>query len=102
MTSDLTGIIDKIITNAPDALLVVAQIIPLGYGTNGVLKAYNQSIPGIVQARAAVGKHIMLVDLYTGSTAASMLGLDSIHPNSTGYQFMADHWYAVIGSLLPQ
>ena len=102
MTSDLTGLVDKIITNAPDALLVVAQIIPLGYGTNDVIKAYNQSLPGIVQARATAGKHIMLLDMYTGFTPSSMLGSDNIHPNSTGYKFMADHWYTAIGSLLPQ
>ena len=101
MMSDLTGLIDKIIADAPDALLVVAQIIPLGYGTNAVIKAYNQAIPGIVQQHAAAGKHITLVDMYTGFNTSTMLGSDSIHPNSTGYKFMADHWYSVIGSLLP-
>lgn len=102
MTSDLTGLLDKIITNAPNALLVVAQIIPLGYGTNDVIKAYNQAIPGIVQQRAAAGKHVALVDMYTGFNTSTMLGSDSIHPNSTGYKFMADHWYSLIGSLLPK
>jgi lysophospholipase L1-like esterase len=101
MTSDLGGLIDKMIANAPDALLVVAQIIPLGYGTNDVIKTYNQSIPGLVQTRASAGKHIVLVDMYTGFTASSMLGSDSIHPNAAGYKFMADHWYAAIGSHLP-
>jgi lysophospholipase L1-like esterase len=102
MTSDLSGLLDKIVANAPDALLVVAQIIPLGYGTNDVIKAYNQAIPGLVQPRAAAGKHIVLLDMYTGFTPSSMLGSDNIHPNSTGYKFMADHWYSVIGSLLPK
>ncbi len=102
MTSDLTGLLDKIIANAPDALLVVAQIIPLGYGTNDVIKAYNQAIPGVVQQRAAAGKHIVPVDMYTAFNTSTMLGSDSIHPNSTGYQFMADHWYSVIGPLLPK
>jgi lysophospholipase L1-like esterase len=102
MTNDLTGLLDKIITNAPDALLVVAQIIPLGYGTNDVIKAYNQAIPGIVQQRAAAGKHVALVDMYTGFNASTMLGSDSIHPNTTGYKFMADQWYSAIGSLLPK
>jgi len=102
MTSDLSGFLDKLIANAPDALLVVAQIIPLGYGTNDVIKAYNQAIPGLVQQRAAAGKHVVLLDMYTGFTTSTMLGSDSIHPNSTGYKFMADHWYAAIGSLLPK
>jgi len=102
MTSDLTGLLDKLIADAPDALLVVAQIIPLGYGTNAVIKAYNQALPGIVQQRAAAGKHIALVDMYTGFNTSTMLGSDSIHPNTTGYTFMAAHWYSVIGSLLPK
>jgi hypothetical protein len=101
MTSDLSGLLDKLITNAPDALLVVAQIIPLGYGTNSVIQAYNQSIPGLVQQRANAGKHITIVDMYTGFTTSTMIGSDSVHPNTTGYKFMADHWYSVIGSLLP-
>ena len=101
MTSDLSGLLDKLITNAPDALLVVAQIIPLGYGTNSVIQAYNQSIPGLVQQRANAGKHITIVDMYTGFTTSTMISSDSVHPNTTGYKFMADHWYSVIGSLLP-
>ncbi len=101
MTSDLSGLIDKLITNAPDAYLVVAQIIPLGYGTNAVIKTYNQSIPGLVQQRANAGKHITFVDMYTGFNASTMLGSDSVHPNTAGYKFMADRWYSVIGSLLP-
>jgi lysophospholipase L1-like esterase len=102
MTADLSGFLDKIITNAPDAYLVVAQIIPLGYGDNANIKTYNQSIPGLVQQRANAGKHIALVDMFTGFTPSSMLGSDNIHPNSAGYKFMADHWYSAIGPLLPQ
>jgi lysophospholipase L1-like esterase len=102
MTSDLAGLLDKLIANAPDALVVVAQIIPLGYGTNSVIQAYNQSIPGLVQQRAAAGKHVVLVDMFTGFNTSTMLGSDSIHPNSTGYQLMASRWYAAIGPLLPK
>ncbi len=102
MSTDLSGLIDKIITNAPNALIVVAQIIPLGYGTNSVIKAYNQTIPGIVQQRATAGKHIAMVDMYTGFAPTSMLGTDNIHPNTSGYKFMADHWYSMIGPLLPK
>jgi lysophospholipase L1-like esterase len=101
MTSDLAGLLDKIIAGAPNAYIVVAQIIPLGYGTNDVIKAYNQSIPGLVQQRATAGKHITIVDMFTSFSPSTMLGPDSIHPNSAGYKFMADHWYAVVGTLLP-
>jgi hypothetical protein len=101
MISDLRELLDKVISNAPNASILVAQIIPLGYGTNDVIKAYNQAIPGVVQERAAAGKHIALVDMYTGFNAATMLGADKIHPNTAGYKFMADRWYAAIGPLLP-
>jgi lysophospholipase L1-like esterase len=102
MINDLKGLLDKIITNAPDALIVVAQIIPLGYGTNDVIRTYNQAIPGVVQERAAAGRHIVLVDMYTGFTTSTMIGSDSVHPNGAGYKFMADRWYSAIGSYLPE
>src|ERR1044071_4685017 len=102
MANDLSGLLDKITTNAPNALLVVAQIIPLGYGTNDVIKAYNQAIPGLVQQRVAAGKHVILVDMFTGFTPSSMLGSDNIHPTATGYKFMADHWFSAIAALLPK
>jgi lysophospholipase L1-like esterase len=102
MSSDLGGLLDKVIINAPDALPVVAQIIPLGYGTNDVIKAYNQTIPNLVQQRASAGKHITILDMYTGFTPSAILGSDNIHPNSAGYKFMADRWYSAIGSLLPK
>ena len=76
----LAGLLDKIIANAPDALLVVSQIIPLGYGTNNVIKTYNQALPGLVQQRAAAGKHVTLVDMYTGFNTSTMLGSDSDSP----------------------
>jgi lysophospholipase L1-like esterase len=102
MAEDLAGLLDEIIAEAPDAYVVVAQIIPLGYGDNRVIQNYNQAIPGIVEERASAGKHVTTVDMYTGFTPSTMLGTDNIHPNSAGYAFMADHWYSVIGTLLPE
>jgi len=99
---DLTGLIDSLITNAPDALLVVAQIIPLGYGDNKATQDYNKGIPALVQQRASAGKHIILVNQYDGFTASSMIGSDLVHPNHAGYQAMANKWYAAIGPLLPK
>jgi len=102
MTSDLSGLVDKLTTNAPNALLVVAQIIPLGYGNNSVINSYNQALPAIVQERVATGKHIALVDMNTGFSASTMLGSDKVHPNTAGYTFMAGRWYAAIKDLLPK
>jgi lysophospholipase L1-like esterase len=103
METDLQGLLDKLFTSAPNALVVLAQIIPLGYDpTNAVIRAYNQALPGIVQARTAAGKHILLVDMNTGFSVTTMYGADKIHPNTAGYKVMADRWYAGIAALLPR
>lgn len=103
MESDLEGLLDKLFTNAPNALVVLAQIIPLGYDpTNAVVRAYNQALPGIVQARAVAGKHVMLVDMNTDFSVSTMYGADKIHPNTAGYKVIADRWYAAISALLPK
>ena len=47
-----------------------------------------------------MGKHIIMVDLFTGFMTSSMLAGDGIHPNQTGYNFMGDGWYGAISSYL--
>jgi lysophospholipase L1-like esterase len=100
MADRLAALMDKIIAAAPDALLVVAKITPVSWA-NAVINAYNDALPGLIQTRAAAGKHVLLADMNAGFTSA-MIGSDGIHPNNTGYKFMADRWYSVIGSLLPK
>jgi len=103
-TDQLGALIDQIIRDAPDALLVVAQITPLGSATNGV-QPYNAAIPAIVKQRADAGKHVLLVNMFSAFTAAnanvSALLADGVHPNDTGYGIMAQTWYDAIESVLP-
>jgi lysophospholipase L1-like esterase len=94
-------LVDKLTGAAPNALLVVAQITPVSWASS-VVKAYNDAIPGLVQTRAAAGKHLLVADMNTGFISATMLSSDNLHPNNAGYKFMASRWYAVVGSLLPQ
>jgi lysophospholipase L1-like esterase len=58
-----------------------------------------------VQARAAAGKHIALVDMYAAFTAnasyKTALMNDDLHPKDTGYVLMAQTWYAAIKAFLP-
>jgi lysophospholipase L1-like esterase len=53
-----------------------------------------------VQARVAKGQHLAVVDMSKMPTAN--LNSDSLHPNDTGYAFMANVWYAAIQSYLPK
>ena len=101
MSSRLDALVTKVTSNAPDALVVVAQIIPLSWA-NTVINDYNNSLPGIVQKHVANGEHVALVDMNTGFNSSTMMSSDSIHPNITGYKFMADRWYAVLSPLLPK
>jgi len=102
----LGALLDKIITDAPDALLAVAQIIPTTTpNTNTRVQTYNAALSGLVRARAAAGKHVILVDMFTpfNSTPnfASALMNDNLHPKDAGYVVMAQTWYDAIEELLP-
>ena len=102
----LAGLIDQITEAEPEALVVVAQITPLGgfFPNNGV-DEYNAAIPGIVQERVDAGKHVLLVNQFEPIAAnpnfVQQLVPDNIHPNEAGYALMGDTWYAAIESVLP-
>jgi lysophospholipase L1-like esterase len=93
----LDALIDRLVTNVPDALIVVATIPPLSFGGNGI-ESYNAAIPARVEARAAAGEHVLLVDVFTGFPT-SELG-DGVHPNQRGYERIAGVWYEAIADVL--
>ena len=96
----LSSAVDSLITEFPDALIVVAKIIPYPSQAANV-KLINNSIPAMVQAKVAAGKHVIMVDLNTGFQTSTMLAGDGVHPNQTGYDWMGDGWYGAVGSLFP-
>jgi len=100
MSTRLEALLDKIAQASPTTLIVLAQITPLGYA-NSALTAYNAKIPGIVQAHAAKGQHIIGVDMSKMPVPAD-IGSDNVHPNDQGYAYMAGVWYAALKNLLPQ
>jgi lysophospholipase L1-like esterase len=102
----LAGLLDQITDAAPDALVVVARITPLGaqFPNNGV-EQYNAAIPAIVEERVSAGKHLIVVDQFTpiASTPNFVAQLlpDNIHPNAAGYALMGETWYGAIETFLP-
>ena len=86
--ANLGKLLDKLIAGMPNALIVVAKIIPLQSGASAVT-TYNNAIPGVVQTRVAAGKHIIIVDLNTGFPPSGMSS-DNVHPNTSGYAWMGD------------
>lgn len=107
-TNDMTGspagaadrlatLLDHITTTAPNAEVFVAQIIPLAWTSTDLLN-FNNAIPGIVQTRAAAGKHVHVVDMYHALTTAD-LSSDGVHPTAAGYDKMAATWYNALQSV---
>ena len=102
----LGALMDRITTGAPNALLVVAQIVPTQSATiNTRVETFNSAIPGLVQSRVAAGKHIVMVDMYGAFVAnpnyMTALMTDRLHPNEAGCMVMATTWYDGIKSYLP-
>ena len=95
--------LDTLVTNlvqaAPDALVVVAKIVPLGY-SNTNYNQYIAKIPDLVKAHASKNEHVVLVDMST-LPSSDIRGGGNVHPTDKGYADMADLWYGVIKGYLP-
>jgi hypothetical protein len=101
----LGALMDGILQADARLLLVVAEITPTQTDSeNATVQTYNAAIPGLVQTRAAAGRHVAMVDMYGAFTADANYKTtalsDNLHPNDTGYTRMAEVWYAKIGAFL--
>ena len=95
--------LDTLVTNlvqaAPDALVVVAKIVPLGYSNTNYTQ-YIAKIPDIVNAHASKNQHVVMVDM-SALPSSDIRGSGNVHPTDKGYADMADLWYGVIKAYLP-
>lgn len=98
----LNTLVGRITTTEPHATLIVAQIIPLGNPTlNAKVRQYNSDLTTLMQQKQAIGKHIIVVDMYDAVPLSDLT--DHIHPNNAGYKIMARVWYnALIPLLTPK
>lgn len=105
------ALVDVILAGAPDALLVVAQVIPQAvddgthpaYNRDGETAAYNAAIREIVADRATRGAHIATVDMNGAFRATPDYGsllADGLHPTTAGYAVMADTWFGALSTVL--
>jgi lysophospholipase L1-like esterase len=90
----LGTLIDHIVADAPNALVVVSNIIPFPSGASAVA-TFNKAVPGVVKQRTDAGKHVIFADQNTGFSNSD-LGSDQVHPNEGGYEKMAVVWYNAI------
>jgi hypothetical protein len=91
----------RAIGEASNAHLFVASILPQKAPRTGweKVEAYNDSLPAIVAAQKAAGKHITLVEMHAAITADDILP-DGVHPSQVGMNKMAATWFAALNAEL--
>jgi len=97
--NQLDTLVTNLVAAAPDALIVVAKIVPLGY-TNTNYNSYITKIPDVVKAHAAKNQNVIMVDMSTLPTS-DIRGSGNVHPTDQGYADMANLWYGAIKGYLP-
>jgi autotransporter-associated beta strand protein len=92
-TSNLSAIINVVYAKDPGVRLLVAMVTPRydNSADNNWNNSYNAALPGLIAQKQAAGDNIALVDMNTNFPAGG-LSSDNLHPNDTGYAWMATQW----------
>jgi lysophospholipase L1-like esterase len=91
----LGSLIDELVIAVPDAVILVAQLIPsTTKSTETNIENFNAAVEGIVAVRANAKKKVLLVDMSKAVTTSDLA--DGLHPNDEGYIKMAATWYNAI------
>jgi uncharacterized repeat protein (TIGR02543 family) len=95
----LDSLVGSLVSNAPNALIVVAKIIPNSDSSREpIVQAYNSDLAPYITARISKGQHVVLVDQHANFPTSELQ--DGTHPNTAGYAQMASVWYAAIKQYL--
>ena len=107
--SGLNTLVNTIVTNQPDAQLIIAQIMPKFNYQQGIVD-YNTYIRDtLVPTYQAAGKNVTLVDQYanfltdTGDLTSidqSLFSNGINHPDNAGYDLMAESWFGGIQAVV--
>jgi hypothetical protein len=104
----LTNLVNTITTNAPNAHLIIAEIMPKWTYQQGIAN-YNSWIRStLVPNNRALGRNVSVVDQYAPfltnpadltSINQSLISNGINHPDNAGYNKMAQVWFAGIEAL---
>ncbi len=89
--TNLTALINEIVTLRPNAKIIAADITPEPTQSANTA-TINSMVHTVVTNFQAQGAHVSEVDLFTQFPSNGLSG-DQLHPNDTGYTFMAGQWY---------
>ncbi|KAF3070699.1 putative cellulose-binding family ii protein [Daldinia childiae] len=91
-----TTLIGVMRASNPNTKIVVAQIIPMGFGNyNTQIQNLNKAIIPWAQGLNTTESPIWVVDQYTGFSGTSDLR-DGVHPNASGDDKMVNVWYPAL------
>ncbi len=97
----LHALIAKITTLRPQAKLLVAKITPARQLPEAV-DSYNAIVESTVASFKAAGADVHLVDLFRDFPLNGLIA-DQVHPNDTGFNWMAIQWHeAIIRAFTPE
>lgn len=105
--SNLSNIVQTIVTRKPKAGVIVAQITPMASYSQSIVD-YNSYIRNtLVPSYQAQGKRVSTVNQYTnllanGVIAPSLFSNGINHPNAVAYDRMAQTWYDGLLAYFPR
>jgi fibronectin-binding autotransporter adhesin len=97
--TNLTALINELVTLRPNAKVVAADITPEPTQSANAA-TINGMVHTVVTNFQAQGAQVSEVDLFTQFPANGLSG-DQLHPDDTGYTFMAGQWYNALLALYP-
>ncbi|RKE18496.1 SGNH/GDSL hydrolase family protein [Streptomyces sp. TLI_171] len=100
MADRMSALLGRILAAAPTVRVVVGDVIPPWYGTtndiaSAAVQRFDAMLPAVV---AAAGPRVSLARL-SAAVPSGALG-DGLHPNDTGYRYMAWVWWRCMAPLL--
>jgi lysophospholipase L1-like esterase len=98
-----TKLVGQMRANNPNMKIIVAQIIPMSAAACATcpadVVALDNAIPGWAAGLTTAQSPIVVADLWTGFDAVADT-VDGVHPNTGGFQKMADRWYPALRQVL--
>lgn len=97
----LRSIINRIRGVNPSAVILIAQIIPIGPGTSyfdnsGWIPALNAAVAELAADLSTPLSPVVAVDHFTGFDLGTMMQPDGLHPNELGEAFQSGRWQAAL------
>jgi lysophospholipase L1-like esterase len=95
----LQGCLNSLQNILPNAQIFVASLVPREDNANAeaIQEQYNALIPALV---LTYGSNFHFVDMHTNFPSNGITpSIDPLHPNQTGYNWMATQWYTAISAV---